>query len=84
FFGEKGELASDPHHPLHDLNAREIAVMVPLILMVFWMGIFPNQFLDYSKSSVDHLVKNMNNYNLTVMKEAQSEELQASHEGDQE
>jgi len=65
FFGEKGELLKDDHHPLHDLSLREVIVMLPLIIMIFWMGIFPNQFLDYSKSSIDHLINNRMNYELT-------------------
>jgi NADH-quinone oxidoreductase subunit M len=64
FFGEAGELVKDEHHPLHDLNARELAVMFPLILLIFWMGLFPNHFLDYSKTSVDHLVANKDNYQI--------------------
>lgn len=84
FFGEKGELVRDEKHPLHDLSLREISVMVPLIIVVFWMGIFPNHFLDYSRNSIDHLVKNMDNYNLTAMKDSDTSELQALHEGDQE
>lgn len=67
FFGEKGELVSDEHHPLHDLSVREIVVLVPLVIMVFWMGLFPNNFLDYSKASIDHLVQNRTNYNLTIV-----------------
>lgn len=66
FFGEKGELVKDEHHPLHDLNAREVAVLVPLVIMVFWMGLFPNHFLNYSKASIDFLVNNRSNYNLTI------------------
>ncbi len=64
FFGEKGELCKDTHHPIADLNLREILVMIPLIIMVFWMGLFPNQFMAYSSASIDHLVKNRTNYNL--------------------
>ena len=67
FFGPKGELVADEHHPLHDLNLREIVVLVPLVIMVFWMGLFPNHFLDYSKASIDHLVNNRTNYNLTIV-----------------
>lgn len=66
FFGTKGPLVKDEHHPLHDLNAREIAVLVPLVIMVFWMGLFPNQFLNYSKTSIDYLIKNKSNYTLPV------------------
>ena len=65
FFGEKGELVKDEHHPLHDLDRREIAVLVPLVVLIFWMGLAPNHFLDFSKASVDHLVNNMNNYSLS-------------------
>lgn len=68
FFGKKGELVADEKHPLKDLSCREIIVLVPLVLMVFWMGIFPNHFLNYSKSSIDHLVNNRTNYNLTIDK----------------
>jgi NADH-quinone oxidoreductase subunit M len=67
FFGEKGELVKDTKHPLHDLNAREVAVLVPLVVMVFWMGLFPNQFLKYSKASVDFLVNNRTNYHLSIV-----------------
>jgi NADH-quinone oxidoreductase subunit M len=66
FFGMPGELVKDEHHPLHDLNFREIAVMVPLVVMIFWMGLFPNQFLDWSKASVNHLITNKSTYNLTI------------------
>lgn len=66
FFGEKGELVKDEHHPLHDLNLREIVVMAPLLILVFWMGIFPNHFLNWTKSSVDHLVNNKNKYYLEI------------------
>jgi NADH-quinone oxidoreductase subunit M len=82
FFGEKGELVKDEHHPLHDLSAREIAVMVPLLIMVFWMGLFPNQFLDYSKASINHLVTSKANYQLTIMN-GETTQAHASVEGGQ-
>lgn len=66
FFGEKGELVADEKHPLHDLNFREIFILVPFVIMVFWMGIFPNTFLKWSEASVDNLVKNKTNYELVV------------------
>lgn len=66
FFGPAGELVKDEHHPLHDLNAREIAVMIPLVILVFWMGLFPNHFLDWSKASVENLVENKDNYQLSA------------------
>ena len=67
FFGEKGELVRDEKHPLHDLSAREVIVMAPLVLLIFWMGLIPNQFLNYSKASIDHLIQNKDAYQLGVL-----------------
>lgn len=80
FFGEKGELVKDEHHPLLDLSVREIAVLVPLVIMVFWMGLFPNHFLNYSKVSVDYLVNNRSNYNLTIVQPGAAPAMQAQGE----
>jgi len=70
FFGPKGDLVieseKDPQHTLHDLNAREIAVMAPLVVLIFWMGLWPNQFMNYAKTSVDHLIQNKHNYTLSL------------------
>ena len=69
FFGPAGEIVSDSakdeSHALIDLSAREVVVLVPLVILIFWMGLFPNHFMDYSKVSVDYLIKNKMNYNLT-------------------
>lgn len=66
FFGPKGELIlsseKDSQHSLHDLSAREIAVLAPMIVMIFWMGLFPSHFMNYSKASVDNLINNKGHY----------------------
>lgn len=80
FFGAKGELVRDEHHPLHDLSVREIVVLVPLVIMVLWMGLFPNTFLDYSKASLEHLMKSRGAYNLTIQNTSPAESLQARGE----
>ena len=40
-----------------DLDRREIAVFVPLVLLVLWMGIYPSAFLDPIEVSVGNLVE---------------------------
>ncbi|TGE07583.1 complex I subunit 4 family protein [Hymenobacter fodinae] len=35
-----------------DLTGAELAVLVPLIVLVFWIGLFPNMFLHLSEGSV--------------------------------
>lgn len=67
FFGEKGELVREYEGKGLDINMREIAVLTPLVILVFWMGIFPNHFLRWTKTSVDHFVENRLNYELPVV-----------------
>jgi NADH-quinone oxidoreductase subunit M len=70
FFGPKGEIVTsaehDKDHALHDLSLREFCVLAPMVIMIFWMGLFPNHFMDYSKKSIDHLIANQQNYSLEV------------------
>ncbi len=73
FFGTDGEIVK--HHKLEDMNMREICVMIPLVVLVFWMGIKPNHFLDWSKSSLDHLVQNQKGYQLTVDLDTKSQDV---------
>lgn len=80
FFGPLGELVKDKNHPLKDLSAREIVLLVPLVIMVLWMGLLPGNFLNYSKASIDHLVNNKNNYNLTIVSPDAKPHMQAQGE----
>ncbi len=41
-------------HP--DLNLRELATVVPLVVAVFWIGVYPAPLLDVLHASVDHLL----------------------------
>jgi len=40
-----------------DLSPREILIFAPLIVLVFWMGIYPGPFLDVLHESVGQLVE---------------------------
>jgi NADH-quinone oxidoreductase subunit M len=40
-----------------DLSPREVAIFAPLVLIVLWMGFYPNSFLHPISTSVDHLVQ---------------------------
>ena len=43
-----------------DINKREIAYLVPIVIMMFWMGIYPKPFLRKMDSSVTHLLNRVN------------------------
>ncbi len=52
-----GKLEKENLKKLLDLEPREVAVMVPLVLLVLWMGIYPMPFLDVFDASVANLIE---------------------------
>ena len=50
-------------HHLTDLTKREIAVLVPIVLFVVWIGVFPKTFLSKSAPLVKHTVEQMESVN---------------------
>ena len=42
FYGETGE---EVRHHIPDLNPREWAAVVPLVVMMVWMGVYSQSFL---------------------------------------
>ncbi|MDX1959573.1 MAG: NADH-quinone oxidoreductase subunit M [Leptospiraceae bacterium] len=47
-----GEITKKDNELLSDLNPREIAILVPNVILVFWLGIYPKTFIDYLEPSV--------------------------------
>ncbi len=43
-----------------DIDLREIMTLVPLIILVFWIGVYPNTFLSFMDVSVQHLIARVN------------------------
>ena len=41
---------------LWDVNAREMAGILPLVVFVFWVGFYPKPFLEILRVSVEHLL----------------------------
>jgi NADH-quinone oxidoreductase subunit M len=39
-------------HPLHDLTLRERLILVPLVVAIIWLGLFPQSIMDTSRMSV--------------------------------
>jgi NADH-quinone oxidoreductase subunit M len=40
-----GPLANSRNKELKDLTPREVAVFIPMVVMAFWLGLYPNTFL---------------------------------------
>ncbi len=51
------EITHEENKTLKDINKREFAILIPIMLTIFWIGIYPNSFLRKMDASVNHLLK---------------------------
>jgi NADH-quinone oxidoreductase subunit M len=56
----QGPITNDRVRSFKDLNLREIIYLAPIVIMMFWMGIYPQTFLRKMDVSVSNLVNQVN------------------------
>jgi NADH-quinone oxidoreductase subunit M len=54
-----GAIGNEKNRHLPDMNAREVAYMLPLLLFIFWIGVYPQTFLRKMEASVSAVVTQM-------------------------
>jgi NADH-quinone oxidoreductase subunit M len=42
-----GQVTNEENKKLVDLNTRELATLVPLVVLCFWIGVYPKPFLEF-------------------------------------
>ena len=52
-----GPVDKDENRSLKDLNWREIITLVPLLVLIFWIGLYPKPFFNLMAPSVHKLVE---------------------------
>ncbi|MGK2907302.1 MAG: NADH-quinone oxidoreductase subunit M [Desulfuromonadales bacterium] len=52
-----GKVTNPKNEKLKDLSAREVAIMMPLLVFIFWIGIYPNTFLDKMNPALENMIK---------------------------
>tara|TARA_B110000263_G_scaffold250041_1_gene270041 strand:- start:764 stop:2251 length:1488 start_codon:yes stop_codon:yes gene_type:complete len=53
-----GKLVKEDLKEILDLDFREICIFMPLIILILWMGLWPQPFLDVMDASVMNLLEN--------------------------
>lgn len=54
-----GPLSNEKNQTLKDLSGREVAVVLPLIVLVFVIGLFPNLLLKKAEPSIDAFIRDV-------------------------
>jgi len=52
-----GKITRPENEKLKDLNAREIGILVPMVIVIFLMGIYPKLFFSKMDASVEKFIK---------------------------
>jgi len=55
-----GTVTNPKNEKLHDLTPREVATFVPLLIMAFWIGLYPKPFFRILEQPVNNLVAIVN------------------------
>jgi len=50
-----GPVTVEENRKLKDLNLREIAILVPILVFIFWIGLYPKPFFDLIGPAVEQL-----------------------------
>ncbi len=52
-----GTLDNPKNQNLKDLSLREIVVLIPIVVLIVWIGVYPKPFLSRMEASVNHVLK---------------------------
>jgi NADH-quinone oxidoreductase subunit M len=62
FLGPEGSIVAEVKkhgHALRDLNWREILTVAPILVFVFWIGLYPKPFFDLMAPAIENLLKTL-------------------------
>jgi NADH-quinone oxidoreductase subunit M len=45
---------------LNDMDIRETIALIPMLILVFWIGVYPTPFLGFMHASIQHLIERVN------------------------
>ena len=75
-----GQVNNPKNEKLHDLTPREVVTFVPLIILAFWIGLFPKPFFEILEQPVNNIVYNQLHRDLPKPQPEQPMEAAAPHQ----
>ena len=72
------ELKNPENMKLKDMNMRELITIVPLLILIFWIGLYPKPFMKTFDASVNNLVSKVSPDNFRPKQDHNSGEHHAS------
>jgi NADH-quinone oxidoreductase subunit M len=65
----QGPITNEKIRTYKDLNKRELAYLIPIVIMMFWMGVYPQTFLRKMDASVSRLLDRVHNREKIFLRE---------------
>jgi NADH-quinone oxidoreductase subunit M len=62
-----GPVTHEENRRLFDLNVREVITLVPLLILIVWIGIYPRPFFDLMAPTVDQLVATLQSAGVAIV-----------------
>ena len=63
-----GPIEKEENKVLKDITKSELATIIPLLVFIIWIGVYPNTFLKVSDKSVKKVIMNLDNTKIQMMK----------------
>ena len=79
-----GEATTPENQTMKDMNVREIGYMLPLVILMFWIGLYPRPYLNLMRPTVDHYVTQMQERHLAERYDPDGETRQAATDAETE
>lgn len=70
-----GPITNKVNEKLQDINAREIGLLVPLVIFMVWIGVRPLDFTKYSEEWVENFISVTEDKSITVLQNSRADEL---------